>query len=836
MKNCAQNFREGVFAMNENKDTNREVFTKEELARLNEELKENENIELPDALKKENIEKLISETPQIDEAEAPETDDGKSKKKRDKKLAIKILAFAAAFVIAFTSVMTVKPWKTAGALIKKHDKPIKAAPVENYAEIEKLFAGYAASYEKAYTAQMNVFSRTWGFMKSSAPMDDFAVNEASAEAASPAAPGAAATGAAQADNARNEASGTTADTSYGKTNEQVEGVHEADIIKNDGRYIYAFMPTNETCYYYYNADETEQISPEESKQRYLAPTCAIAILEKQADGTLKTAGMINIAPEDTSKLYAMHLTEMYVSGNRLVAIATATAVLDKAEKTEGTETAEKVTDGNPAAVPEPAPDIAFDGVYTYAYPYMYNRNTKTVTVAVSFDITDRSNPKEEWRIFQDGYYVSSRNIGDNLVLITDYGVPLYLGADTVVTNCVPKCGVGAENYKRIGSDDICVMQQVNDSAYLVASTLNVTDAENTLKTEAVLGGGENVYCTQDTLYVTSQKYTYSENIAKEIFGDACTDIVTQIYKFDIAGGNIKYLASASVAGYALDQFSIDEKDGFLRIATSTGYWGEDVINIVHILDGALKPVGTLGNIAKGEVIKAVRFTGNTAYVVTFEQTDPLFVIDLSDPAAPKITGELKLPGYSQYLHPITDTLLLGVGVDGDENGAGNGLKISLFDVSDPKAPVEADRFVAEGYEHYNENSGEYLNITSAAQYDHKAFCFDEKEMTVYIPYERYENSWSNFGSYNPNNKDIYGAYAFKIDTQSKKINAPTDYVCETLTNNYLPSVNKVTFIGGTVICYSSGANRLYTFDKTSAKFISSLSLNADDAGEYTPKK
>ena len=866
------------------KDSRGEVFTAEELDALNKELKnhEGEGTELPESLNKENIEKLIAAVPQAEESETKEEKAARTKKKRDSRLAVKVLAFAAAFAIVFTSVMTVKPWRYTTSHIKRQNKPIPVKPVEDYTEIETLFADYVEKYQKAINAGKS-YRLSGAFNMKSASSGMAVVDEASAETAAPgAAPGAAnaTAAAAPADGASTAAN----EKNYGKTNEQVEGVHEADIIKTDGKYIYAVLPSHED-YESYNAAIMKG-----AKTPHIKSDCAIAVFEVKEDGSLERAGTVTVTPEpESSTIYSMHLNEFYINGDKLTAVVTGEAYLDrieretpleettaapaetlKAEAAETTAAPAVIIDEPEVAVAEPeitaaAPVIAAAEPGVAAAPeevkstpgynpdeaaltppetepvedtaivvdepvmaadcYVYPYNSKSVTMVMTYDISDIKNPKELSRTYQDGWYISSRNIGSEFVLITNYNINLYMESDAVIDNCVPKCGTGAENYKRIPNDSICIMEQVNDSRYLVASVFDINNPESTLKSEAVLGGGENIYCTENTLYVTSSESSYSNDLAEEIFGAGSSDIITQLYKFDITGGDIKYLASATVAGFALDQFSIDEKDGYLRIATSTGYWGKDVVNIVHVLDKDLKAVGTLGGIAKGEVIKAVRFSGDTAYVVTFEQTDPLFVIDLSNPKEPKITGELKLPGYSQYLHPVAENLLLGVGVDGDENGAKNGLKISLFDVSDPKNPVEADRFVVAGYDNQNGSSYSYCNITSAAQYYHKAFCFDSENGIVYIPYEKYENSWVNYGNYAFNSRQTFGAYAFEIDTANKKLAAPTDYTCVNSENPYYYNpVERVTYVGDTVICFSNSGSRLFSFNGKSAQMISNIGL------------
>ncbi|TDB92565.1 beta-propeller domain-containing protein [Actinomadura sp. 7K534] len=163
---------------------------------------------------------------------------------------------------------------------------------------------------------------------------------------------------------------------------------------------------------------------------------------------------------------------------------------------------------------------------------------------------------------------------------------------------------------------------------------------------------------------------------------------TDVHKFDVGGeGRPRYVASGSVKGFLLNQYSLSEHDGKLRVATTTGRFARDdrsSQSSVYVLDQAgnrLRQAGRIDGLGKGERIYSVRFIGTTGYVVTFRQVDPLYVLDLKDPGRPRLTGELKIPGYSAYLHPTKEGNLLGVGQDADRTGRTTGLQVSLFDVS-----------------------------------------------------------------------------------------------------------------------------------------------------------
>ena len=195
--------------------------------------------------------------------------------------------------------------------------------------------------------------------------------------------------------------------------------------------------------------------------------------------------------------------------------------------------------------------------------------------------------------------------------------------------------------------------------------------------------------------------------------------VTEIHKFDISDPRTtEYLASGSVDGYLLNQFAMDEHEGVLRVASTTTPWGwgsgpdsESRVTILGQEGDGLVEVGRVVGLGETEQIYSVRFLGDVGYVVTFRQTDPLYTIDLSNPRAPKLVGELKIPGYSAYLHPLGEGLLMGVGQDATEEGQVLGSQVSVFDVSDPTDPVRLDTFtLSEG-------------SNSEVEYDHHAFLY-----------------------------------------------------------------------------------------------------------------
>ncbi|MBC9001598.1 beta-propeller domain-containing protein [Micromonospora aurantiaca (nom. illeg.)] len=248
---------------------------------------------------------------------------------------------------------------------------------------------------------------------------------------------------------------------------------------------------------------------------------------------------------------------------------------------------------------------------------------------------------------------------------------------------------------------------------------------------AALGAGDpvTVVADGDTVYSNGARlYVANDHRWRMWRGgpSGARDTSTEIYQFDTAAGTPRFVAAGSVPGWLINQYALSEWDGHLRAATTTGdTWGRGTSSQsgVYVLraDGAtLKRVGAVTGLGKGERIFAVRFVGGTGYVVTFRQTDPLYGVDLRDPAAPRVTGELKINGYSAYLHPAGDGRLIGVGQDATDRGRVTGTQVSLFDVADPARPARiAQHHVPGGW--------------SEAEHDPHAFLYWEPERLVVLP-------------------------------------------------------------------------------------------------------
>ena len=236
------------------------------------------------------------------------------------------------------------------------------------------------------------------------------------------------------------------------------------------------------------------------------------------------------------------------------------------------------------------------------------------------------------------------------------------------------------------------MEEKKECSYMLITSINLENMSEKANIETFLGAGNEIYCSKDNLYVTKIDYNYTEPITSIRRIDSQ---ITRIHKFNLLDGAVKYVATGEVRGSLLNQYSMDESNGYFRITTT-----EADGNNLFVLNEKLELVGELTNLAKGEKIYATRFMGDKCYLVTYKTVDPLFVIDLSEPTNPTVLGELKIPGYSTYLHPLGENYLIGFGEDSVEKSYLNwkgeqqvtaynvGMKLAIFDISDLNNPKE----------------------------------------------------------------------------------------------------------------------------------------------------
>ncbi len=578
------------------------------------------------------------------------------------------------------------------------------------------------------------------------------------------------TGAAPAADAGRE---TTPD--YSKTNVQVQGVDEADIVKTDGKYIYTVSGNNK-----------------------------IVIVEAYPAENGKVLSSIEIDG---------NIDEMFVNKDKLVVF--------------GRENVEFI----PVPYYEEG-DVrkASAGSSIVATYPDYPRYTTKEFVRV-YDITDRASPVLKRNLELNGDYFDSRMIGNWVYFV----VNKYVYGDDVVLPMDSKC-VGV---KGGCTEDIYYIDEPADSyMFTLVGALNLEDDSAEPQTRTfLLANTEGMFVSLDNIYITHQKfqtmkdqldeaieivasifpvnivtkikeiknrkeayetyywdtmyeignvltnYTLSlsseeQNVLSKKLQEKATEFAksqekTVVYKISVSNGEIKFVAQGEFPGHVLNQFSMDEFNGYFRTATTTGdMWDKTSKNHVYVLgddgSGKLNVVGKVEDLAPGESIYSARFLGERAYVVTFKKVDPLFVLDLKDPTSPRLLGKLKIPGYSDYLHPYDQNYVIGIGkntIEASEELKGQrdldfawyqGVKLSLFDATDPENPKELAKFII----------GD-RGTESLALQDHKAFLFSKERNLLVIPVllaEIKDKSQEPVDSFGPQYGDytFQGAYVFEL--------------------------------------------------------------------------
>ncbi|HJC91504.1 MAG TPA: beta-propeller domain-containing protein [Candidatus Mediterraneibacter excrementigallinarum] len=323
----------------------------------------------------------------------------------------------------------------------------------------------------------------------------------------------------------------------------------------------------------------------------------------------------------------------------------------------------------------------------------YDGYYRDYTCADVYDVSNPEEPEKIGGITQSGYFNTMRIRGGYVYLLSSF----Y--ADTGAARGNQPAYIPEVQGKLISTDCIYMPQGRMGNSYTVISSFDLDDPEGHTDSKAVFGNTGICYVSTENIYIT-----------ESIYGESDSDVnQTSIRKVSYGEGILEGAGQTKLSGVLNDSFSIDEYDGYLRLVTTvTKTEGQtrgivpllapepSESNSLYVLDENLKIVGEIRDLAEGESVYSARFMGKTGYFVTFRQVDPLFSVDLSDPAAPKILGELKIPGFSEYLHPYGDGLLLGIGMDVDESGvATEGVKLSMFDISDPSDVREVQKYVIE---------------------------------------------------------------------------------------------------------------------------------------------
>jgi uncharacterized secreted protein with C-terminal beta-propeller domain len=373
-----------------------------------------------------------------------------------------------------------------------------------------------------------------------------------------------------------------------------------------------------------------------------------------------------------------------------------------------------------------------------------------------YKVSNHNNPVLFKSVQLGGNYLTSRLIGNYFYLIVrEYADNIKSESDLPAP---------PEKIHYVERND-------EDTSYYFTNviSINVRSSSDYKKSMIILlGSSSNIYVSVNNIYITNYRYNYNFRTSPSVQSDSDERAeTTEIYRIAISKGYITYESTGSVPGRALNRFSMDEHNGYFRIATSSGrvsrHGVSRSINEVFVLDRYMNVVGEITDIAPGETIYSARFMGDRGYLVTFKKVDPFFVVDLSEPTHPRILGELKIPGYSNYLHPYDRNHVIGIGKDTVEGEGGNfawyqGVKISLFDVTDVKNPKELSKFII----------GD-RGTESDALYDPHAFLFSRDKNLLVIPIllaeideSKYPNSASDsrHGDYTWS-----GAYVFDLSAE-----------------------------------------------------------------------
>ena len=497
-----------------------------------------------------------------------------------------------------------------------------------------------------------------------------------------------------------ESTKSSSSNDYSTTNIQVENVDEADIIKNDGKYLYSLSDNDVIIT---NSEDPENIS--------------VASKITVSQGT----------PVD-----------LMLYNNKLVIIS---------------------------------------DYYISTNSYRYN-NTNNTIVDV-YDIQDKTTPKrvKTYTLYEP--YYTSRCINNKLYVISSG----KLRKDDNNKDDIATYYYEDNNKIDIKLKDIKYLKDIKTNNQTLISTLDLDNPTENVNLQSYLIDISNAYVSQNNIYLLNQSYKYSNDYTplSAIFGfkgilglsdysssSSDSNTSTTIYKFNILdNGSIKYSAKAKETGKTINQFSLDEYNGNLRVALYNTN-GSKVV----VFNDNLEKIGQTSYLAKGENMYSSRFFGNKAYLVTYRTVDPLYVIDLSEPTTPKVLGELKIPGYSTYLHPYDENHIIGIGMKTKEtvnrNSFGRvtstssrivGMKMALFDVTDPNNPTQISSTVI----------GD-SRTSSAILTNHKALLFSKEKELLAIPVNNYAEDFEITNS---------------SDSYSSIVNSYTSYGKQYLSEGYL---------------------------------------------------
>ncbi|KFZ26523.1 MAG: Beta propeller domain protein [Candidatus Izimaplasma bacterium HR2] len=479
----------------------------------------------------------------------------------------------------------------------------------------------------------------------------------------------------------NTYTGGTGSEDYSETNNQVIGVDEMDNVLTDGKFIYTMYGNK------------------------IQITFAGIMVDDEFDASLLSLYKTFEYSNEVCDEEQFYPEGMYVDGDHFIVI--------------GNQYNYNCEDY------EYPDDDSGENIIPQVYYSWWGYRSSSISVLV-YDIANDFELKDEYSL--NGYLSGTRKIGDSLYLVTKNSIP-FNDEEMVLDDYLPTYEVnGIEVSAKY--EDIIYIDGTSPNSFTTFYGIDLSTTQ--VNMEVILGdSGYNLYVSNDNMYLVGRTYYFWPMMDFFDVEDPVYESKTAILKVAIGNGNVEYKTLGLVEGYMLNQFSMDEYNGYLRVTTTEG-WGDETNNRLYVLDEDLKVVSMLENLGKPrEQIKSTRFVGNYAYLVTFEQIDPFYVINLTNPNYPVVEGELIIPGYSAYLQPLGEDYILGIGY-GDNYGGTNGLKIAIFDVSDKSNPVILGEEAIFDY-------SEFGWASSTAVYNHKDLLISVEKGLIALPFST--SSW-----------------------------------------------------------------------------------------------
>lgn len=541
---------------------------------------------------------------------------------------------------------------------------------------------------------------------------------------------------------------------HSSTNLQVEGVDEGDLVKTDGEYLY-------------RVDENR-----------------IVILKVDPEHPMELTSVIQLEE-------GFGTEEIYLDENHLIVLGTGKPIRPMPDPVIYDSAVEQE-----APIANVLPQV--EGKRIYPPPYWHQ---PTTTCLLIYDVEKPNKPSLLRQVILEGRIVSSRKIDQAIYFVTNRSLDYYrimqhfpekaqsLMQPVFIDSALENGDLQTIQYDRIG-----YFPEAIASNYITVAGVNLGRPSEPVNTEVFLGRGDNLYASRDNLYMAMEKWGA---------GDSETDL----FRFALEEGEIEHKATGSVPGRVLNQFSMDEFDGTFRIATTTGQmWRTDEHtskNHLFVLDLDLHQVGSIENIAPTERIYSARFMGERAYLVTFREIDPFYVIDLTDATSPEILGYLKIPGYSDYLHPYDENHILGFGkevYDVKGNAIPGGFKIGVFDVTNVEEPIETFKI----------EIGD-TGTDSELLRNHRALLFSKERDIIAFPItvmekpvDNQENPWQ-WGEFT-----FQGAHLYSLDLEAgfhlkNRIThvSPTDYKkAGHRWYNSSKNIDRIMYVGDTLLTTS----------------------------------